>query len=115
MNKRKEIETTERIVKKILIKDKKARNSDNYLYIKVIKYLNNGAEERPFNEVMINLKKMGLPCYETVSRTRRRIQAEHPELWSDATIKRYREEAEKDFEDYSRSWLLPIFLVLYSC
>ena len=103
MGKRDEIRTTDAIVKDILAKYPLARNSDNYLYIRVIQALNKNAAEYSLSYTLMNLKELGLPCYETVSRARRKIQAEHPELWSDATIKKYREEAEKDFEDYARS------------
>lgn len=103
MGKEEEIKTTDALVKSILAEYPKARNSDNYLYIRVVKALNPQACDRPFEMVLSNLMDLGLPCFETVSRCRRKLQAEHPELWSDAQIKKYRENAEKDFEDYARS------------
>ena len=102
MGKREEIETTEDLVKRILEKSKKARNSDEYLYVRVIKELYPDALNYPFEWVMLNVRKCGLPCYETVSRERRKIQAEHPELWSNETVRRYRREAEEVFKEYAR-------------
>ena len=101
--KKEELSKTEIIVKDILARYPMARNSDAYLYIRVVEALNPKAADRPFEEVLLNLKQLGLPCISTVGRVRRKLQAEYPELWSDATIKKYREEAEKDFEDYARS------------
>lgn len=103
MGKKEEISSTHKLVMHILVYHKKARNSDNYLYAMVMKKLNPEACGLSFYYVMNHLKDLGLPCYETVSRARRKIQAEHPELWSDRQIKEYRENAEKDFEDYARS------------
>ena len=103
MGKLEELNTVEKLVCDILVKNSKARNSDAVLYIEVVKRLNPKAAEKPLEEVLLNLKSLGLPCIETVGRTRRKLQAEHQELWSDAQIKKYREELEKDFEDYARS------------
>lgn len=103
MGKKEEIKTVNGMVEDILVKHPKARNSDNYLYIQVIKKVHPKASQYALDYVFANLKELGLPCYETVSRVRRKIQSEHPELWSDKTIKKYREQAEKDFEDYARS------------
>ena len=103
MGKKEEIKSTHNIVEEILIKSKKARNSDDYLYVQVVKKINPQAVSMPFINVMHHVRDLGLPSYETVSRTRRKLQEDHPELWSDKTIKIYREAAEKDFEDYARS------------
>ena len=96
------IKSVESLVKVILMQSKKARNSDDALYICVVRKVNPNLLKMPFINVMENTRSLGLPSYETVSRTRRKIQAEHPELWSDKTMKAYRESLEKDFEDYAR-------------
>ena len=103
MVKKEEIKSTQGLVESVLIKYKKARNSDDYLYLKVIAKVNPQVVSMPFINVMQNTRALGLPPYETVSRIRRKLQETHPELWSDKKIKAYREEAEKDFEDYARS------------
>lgn len=103
MGKLEELNTTEKIVKDILLKSPETRNSDNELYIKVAERLNANVLDKPFAEVMRGLKSLGLPCFETVRRTRAKIQAEHPELQSERFIKKCREENEKDFEEYARS------------
>ena len=103
MGKKEEIKSTQSLVETVLIKYKKARNSDDFLYLHVIALINPKAVSMPFINVMRNLRDLGLPPYETVSRIRRKLQETRPELWSDKKIKEYREEAEKDFEEYARS------------
>lgn len=91
------------LVKQILEKDYRARNSDNYLYVQVAKKINPQAVSMPFINVMYGMKDLDLPSIESVGRCRRKIQEKHPELWSDKQIQKYREEQEKTFEDYARS------------
>ena len=71
---------TKALVKQVLEENEKARNSDNELYIQVCLILNPLAFTVPFAEVISNLDRYGLPPFETVRRTRQKIQSEHPEL-----------------------------------
>lgn len=103
MGKQEELTSTMAIVKDILVKNKKARNSDFYLYIKVMERLNKGSSKLPFDEVLNNLQELGLPCYDTVTRARRKIQEKNPDLQSDRFIAKCREENQKVFEDFARS------------
>ena len=103
MGKEKELKSATALVKDIMLKDKKSRNSDAYLYCKVIERLNKGSSKLPFYVVMKHTKDMGLPCYDTVTRIRRKVQETNPELQSDEFIAKCRAENEKDFEDYARS------------
>ena len=59
---KKEFKRARAIVKEILEECPKSRNSDNFLYTKVIEKLNKGALDKPFWEVMLNLKDLGLLC-----------------------------------------------------
>lgn len=103
MDKEKEIKKTHTLVKEILIKSPKARNSDAYLYYKVIEKLNRGSSNKPFKEVLFNLEEMGLPLYDTVTRARRKIQEKNPELQGDERVTKRRKENEEVFKEYSRS------------
>lgn len=103
MGKKEELTTTMAIVKDILVKNKKARNSDVYLYIKVMERLNKGSSKLPFDEVFNNIKELGLPFYDTVTRARRKVQEKNPDLQSDRYIEKCRRENEKTFEDFARS------------
>ena len=103
MGRREELDSANSIVKGILMKDVKARNSDAYLYMKVIEKLNKGSSKMPFYELMKNVKEMGLPCYDTVTRIRRRMQEKYPELKGSEKVTELRKENEKAYRDYARS------------
>ena len=100
MEKKKELERTSKLVKQILVDNPKARACDPYLYIKVVERLNPDAKDKRFAEVMLNLEKLGLPCFETVRRTRADIQSKNPDLKPDKEIQDYRAELETEFRDY---------------
>ena len=96
---KKEFKRARTIVKEILEECPKSRNSDNFLYTKVIEKLNKGALDKPFWEVMLNLKELGLPCYETISRARRKLQEEFPELQACDAVQDFRTEREETFRE----------------
>ena len=106
MNKQKELMTTKDLVKSILEKDEAARNSDNFLYLRVLGVI---AEERnidiyslPVSKFFMNLSEWGFPPFETVRRTRQFIQSKFPELSANSAVQVFRAENETVFEDFSR-------------
>lgn len=99
MNNLKQIST---LVKQILIEDETARNSDMFLYLKVCEKLNPSVLEKPFWLVISSLKTFKLPNFETVRRTRQKLQADFPELASAERIKEKRTEKEQEFRDFAR-------------
>ena len=94
---KKEFKQTRKIVKNILTDYPQTRNSDNALYIKVVETLNPQAIDRPFANVLSNLEELGLPCYETVRRTRQKLQEEIPELKACDVVEDYRTMREEEF------------------
>ena len=93
----KEIKGTKGLVKRILSNYPQTRNSDMALYIKVIEALNKNALDKPIVEVLRNLKELGLPCFETVRRSRQWCQNEFPELQADDMVQDFRTEREEEF------------------
>lgn len=93
----KEFKKTRKIVKNILTDYPQTRNSDNALYIKVVAAINPQANDRPFANVLSNLEEFGLPCFETVRRTRQKLQAEFPELQACDKVQDFRTEREDLF------------------
>lgn len=79
-----ELKSTTKIVKQILEDCTQARNSDSFLYLKVIEYLDIAYGTRVrFLTVDVFLKRIGdlsVPGFETVRRARQKIQAQYPEL-----------------------------------
>lgn len=99
---------TTKLVKVILEQDKRARNSDNYLYYKVIEYV---AEARGLDTRNINIRDFWLcwyyifPNVETVRRSRQKLQRRHPELGASKRVKVLRAEQEKLFRAYAKKVL----------
>lgn len=102
MSKSKEIYTTNDLVKKILAEDKRARNSDIYLYIKVCEKLNPEALNKPFVDVQTHLNEYGIPPISTVARTRRKLRRAFPELAGNSDVEAQRTLNEDAFREYAR-------------
>ena len=100
----KEFKQTRLLVKKILKDYPQTRNSDNALYIKVVSSINKGALDRPFAEVMANLEELGLPCFETVRRTRQKLQQEDPDLAACDRVQDYRTCREEKYRKEFGQW-----------
>ncbi len=107
MNKAKELTTTMALVKELLVQDERTRNSDSFLYFKVLGAL--GAEKGidmnyvPVSAFLLNMAEWGFPAFETVRRTRQKIQAEFPELAASKTVAGFRSENEKEFRKFARA------------
>lgn len=107
MSKSTELKTTTDLVKKILQDVPEARNSDDFLYYKVCEKINALYINLPFWKVIVNRKLYGFPAFESVRRTRQKVQAEYPELSGNSTVEGNRMLNEKVFRDYARkgTWL----------
>lgn len=105
MGKLNEMQTVKNIVLLILEHDPKARNSDSYLYLKVLKCIAaaNG----------IDLSKITVPDFydnwqdvfpnsETVRRTRQKAQAERPDLQASDRVAEARVTNQQAFFDFAR-------------
>ena len=107
MNKREELATYKSLVKHILEKDDKARNSDSYLYMQVLSVIadNHGINLASISVpyFLLHLQGKEFPPFETVRRNRQKLQREYPELQASKAVKEYREENEKVHREYARS------------
>jgi hypothetical protein len=91
-------------VKTILEENEKARDSDNVLYLYVLRSY---GEEKGLDidkmsvpMLLLHCKDMGLPSLESMGRARRKVQELYPELRASddvQTIKQEREEAYRAF------------------
>ena len=100
-----ELKNTTALVKSILEQDKRCRNSDSYLYLKVINHI---AEQRGINlhglsvpMFLLNGADMGFVGFETVRRTRQKIQQHHPELAACEAVEGFRAENEQQYKAYA--------------
>ena len=109
MNKKRELKTTKSLVESILEQDAEARNSDRHLYLKVIRKV---AEERMFDlnaisvtDFLSNMSQWGFPPFESVRRSRQKLQQFNPELSSNDEVQAFREENEAVFREFARGEL----------
>ena len=103
----KDLKTTKALVLTILEEDTQARNSDSYLYLRV---LNTVAEKEHINlneihvvDFLLNLHKSPFPPFESVRRTRQKIQEKYPHLAPCKVVEEYRAENEEAFLEFARS------------
>lgn len=66
------------------------RDSDTLLYTAICAHLNPLAMTMPFQAVIQDLKAYGLPSIETVTRLRRKVQADCPELRASEQVQEWR-------------------------
>lgn len=101
------LQNTKALVKSILEQDQKARNSDSYLYLRILKHIANetGAdfEKIPVTEFLQRMDFLGVPPFESVRRSRQKVQAECPELAANDVVQVYRAENEEVYRDFARS------------
>lgn len=106
MSKSKELKTTTDMVKHILETVPMARNSDNHLYYWVCAMIGkqNGVDIHKMSMPMflLHLKEYGFPQFESVRRTRQKIQAEYPHLAANDRVEGQRMLNEEVFRDYAR-------------
>lgn len=102
-----EIRSTARLVRHVLATDKQSRNSDSYLYLKVIEQqaAEMGKDIRNIALVsfLANSSSWGFAPFETVRRTRQKEQQKHPELAACAEVKEMRAVKEGEFREYAKS------------
>lgn len=106
MNKANELKTISALVKAILQKDKPSRNSDSVLYLKVLSAV---CKEKGIDIANLTVpslllcgKELGLPVFETVRRTRQKLQAGFPELSANEEVQEFRSENEVAFREFAR-------------
>lgn len=97
------IKKTQDIVRMMLVKHPETRNSDHLLYAEVCKFVNPEVEHWCFCDALKYMKDLGLPAFETVRRTRQKLQAAFPELAACDEVQGFRMAKEEEFRDYARS------------
>lgn len=95
------------MVKSLLETKPETRNSDEVLYLELIKVygFNQGRDltSMSLSHFFTNRKIYGVPKFESVRRTRQKIQATYPELRSDKAVEKARAELEKEYKAFALS------------
>lgn len=101
-----DLKNTTALVKSILEQDKQCRNSDSFLYLKVLTEIGKAKgidiESMTIPYFLMNLHGATVPCFETVRRTRQKLQQHHPELAACEAVEGFRMENEAEFRAYAR-------------
>lgn len=103
MGKATELKNTTKLVKEILRSCPDTRNSDDLLFVKVCERINPLSINFSFATVLLNRKEWELPAFESVRRTRQKVQAEHPELAGNSTVEGHRKVNEQIFKEYAKT------------
>ena len=97
-----DLKSVSKLVKEILEKHPAARNSDDILYFKVCESIDEWGIESPFWKVLLNRKDYQYPAFESVRRTRQRLQAAFPELAGCDEVEAERVLNEAIYREYAR-------------
>lgn len=93
------------MVLKLLETDPQTRNSDDYLYCMVCRMMLHGTTSTTIGcsaeYLLTHRKDLGLPSFETVRRTRQKIQAEQPELKACVPVEAARTELEAEYKAFA--------------
>ena len=92
----------EKKVRAVLEKNEDARNDDMVLYLALCNACLKDAGAMPLAEIMTQHKYLGLPSFESVSRTRRKLQARYPELVGSRPVQKMRATGEKAYRRYAK-------------
>ena len=95
-----------KLVKGILESNRKARNSDYDLWLRVCKEKSPECLEMPFSFVIEHHNELGLPNFESVGRARRKVQELYPELQSDEKILEERTKREEEYREFSKEVMI---------
>ena len=96
------IKEVSKLVKKILMEEPKARDSFCDLYYRVCLAKNTKALGMPFAQVLMNLRELNLPPFESVRRAKQKVQAAHPELRSTPEVEEQMILNEEIVRDYAK-------------
>ena len=93
-------------VKRVLQENEKARNSDNILYLYVLRSY---GEEKGLDidnmsvpMLLLHCKDLGLPSLESMGRARRKVQELYPELKANNDVQAMKEEREETYKKFAK-------------
>ena len=103
----KNLNCTRTLVKTILEEDPQARNSDSYLYLRVLDIIakRNGVNLHNLSviEFLKTLPVSVFPPFESVRRSRQKVQERFPDLGACEKVSEYRAENEEVYREFARS------------
>ena len=95
------LQKVEKLVEKVLRGKIGTRDDDFCLIFNVYREINPDTVYMDFRRVMRDHAELGLPSFESITRARRKLQSEKPELGSSRKAKGIRKTEELDFKRYA--------------
>lgn len=104
----KDLKSIKELVRSILERDENARNNDNYLYLRVLQETaKNKVLPHPHDITMelflLKMSDWGFPPFESVRRSRQKVQEECPWLAPCVKVAELRAENEEAYRAFARS------------
>lgn len=101
-----DLKTTTSIVKTIMEENEKTRNSDSFLYLKVLDYVGKqkgiDATQWTVSSFLLNMSDCGFPPFESVRRTRQKVQQTYPHLAACEKVTEQRMANEEVYRAYAQ-------------
>lgn len=101
-----DLKHTTALVKAILEQDKQCRNSDSFLYFRVLEIIGKrkgiDINEMSIPYFLLYMSGKDFPPFESVRRARQKIQEHNPDLAACETIKDFRALNEEGYREYAR-------------
>ena len=101
-NSMKNLQNIKAAVKTILEEEPQTRNSDSLLYLHVLKKVGDDLLTMPVRDFLANMGESEAPPFESVRRTRQKVQAECPWLAACPKVGEYRAENEQAYREFAR-------------
>lgn len=97
-----DLKNVTKVVKELLTDHAVLRNDDDLLYRAVCFHHKPQVVHLSFAEVLTTRQILGLPSFETVRRTRQKVQATYPELKGTKRVREARKAKETEYREYAR-------------
>ena len=97
------LKTIEGKVRAVLQENEDARNDDMVLYLALCNLYLKDAGAMPLAQILLNHKGLGLPSFESVGRTRRKLQEKYPELLGSVRMQKIRAKGERHTIDMRKN------------
>lgn len=101
-----DLKNVTKIVRAILEADEQARNSDSFLYLRVLDFYGekNGIDIKSMSitTFLLHLREFGFPPFESVRRARQKTQRTFPHLAACGKVGAMREVNEQEFRAYAK-------------
>lgn len=98
----KQLNGVKALVKTILEEDEQTRNSDSFLYFRLLERIDKAILTVPVHDFLLGMGLWGIPPFESVRRARQKVQAECPWLAACDKVKEFRSENEDEYVDFAR-------------